>query len=184
MSKFAPPAPEESVAVNVVPLVDIMFLLLLFLMVGGDMSHRESTEVQLPQADKAVEANRDVGDERYAVINVHPVKDPKDDSDRQAQWFREIANWQFAIGGVEYRDYWSLLDGQGEQMPGLKVIAAQKLEETPLPGTNPPKYLSAVKITIRADKSSPYGMIQQAMQACAEAGLYKIEVGAAKPATN
>jgi len=184
MGKFAPPAPEESVAVNVVPLVDIMFLLLLFLMVGGDMSHRESTEVQLPQADKAVEANRDVGEERYAVINIHPVKDPTSDQDRLAGWFRDITNWQFAISGVEYRDYWTLLDGQGEQAPGLKVVAAQKLEETPLPGTNPPKYLSAVKITIRADKSAPYGMIQQAMQACAEAGLYKIEVGAAKPATN
>jgi biopolymer transport protein ExbD len=177
MSKFAPPAAEENVAVNVVPLVDIMFLLLLFLMVGGDMSHRETTEVQLPQADKAVEANRDVGEERYAVINIHPVKDPTSENDRLAPWFREIANWQFAIGGVEYRDYFALVDQ-------LKIVAEQKLEEAPLPGTNPPKYLSAVKITIRADKSSPYGMIQQAMQACAEAGLYKIEVGAAKPAVD
>jgi biopolymer transport protein ExbD len=177
MSKFAPPAAEENVAVNVVPLVDIMFLLLLFLMVGGDMSHRETTEVQLPQADKAVEANPDVGEERYAVINIHPVKDPTSENDRLAPWFREIANWQFAIGGVEYRDYFALLDQ-------LKIVAEQKLEEAPLPGTNPPKYLSAVKITIRADKSSPYGLIQYAMQACAETGLYKIEVGAAKPAVN
>ena len=184
MGKFAPPAPEENVAVNVVPLVDIMFLLLLFLMVGGDMSHRESTEVQLPTADKAVEASTGDQGERYAVINIHPVKDPTSEADLSAQWFREIANWQFAISGQEYRDYWSLLDGMGEQAPGLKVIAAQKLEEQALPGTNPPKYLSAVKITIRADKNSPYGMIQQAMQACAEAGLYKIEVGAAKPAAN
>lgn len=177
MSKFAPPAAEENVAVNVVPLVDIMFLLLLFLMVGGDMSHRESTEVQLPQADKAVEANRDVGDERYSVINIHPVKDPTSENDRLAPWFREISNWQFAISGVEYSDYFALVDQ-------LKIVAEQKLEETPLPGTNPPKFLSAVKVTIRADKSSPYGMIQQAMQACAETGLYKIEVGAAKPAVN
>jgi hypothetical protein len=177
MSKFAPPAAEENVAVNVVPLVDIMFLLLLFLMVGGDMSHRETTEVQLPQADKAVEANRDVGEERYAVINIHPVKDPTSENDRLAPWFREIANWQFAIGGVEYRDYFALVDQ-------LKIVAEQKLEEAPLPGTNPPKYLSAVKITIRADKSAPYGMIQFAMQACAETSLYKIEVGAAKPAVN
>jgi len=184
MSKFAPPQPEESVAVNVVPLVDIMFLLLLFLMVGGDMSHRETTEVQLPTADKAVPAEKDIGDEKYAVINIHPVKDPTSEEDRLAPWFRDITNWQFAIGGIEYRDYWILLDGQGDAMPGLKVIGAMKLEETPLPGTNPPKYLSAVKITIRADKSSPYGMIQQAMQACAEAGLYKIEVGAAKPAVD
>jgi hypothetical protein len=178
MSKFAPPAAEENVAVNVVPLVDIMFLLLLFLMVGGDMSHRETTEVQLPTADKAVESQRDLdAGERYAVINIHPVKDPTSDADRLAPWFRETSNWQFAIGGVEYRDYFALLDQ-------LKIVAEQKLEEAPLPGTNPPKYLSAVKITIRADKSAPYGMIQFAMQACAETSLYKIEVGAAKPAVN
>ena len=177
MSKFAPPQPEENVAVNVVPLVDIMFLLLLFLMVGGDMSHRESTEVQLPQADKARESNPEVGDARYSIINIHPVKDPTSENDRLAQWFREPSNWQFAIQGVEYPDYFALLDQ-------LKIVAEQKLEETPLPGTNPPKFLSAVTVTIRADKASPYGMIQQAMQACAETGLYKIEVGAAKPAVN
>ena len=43
-------------------------------------------------------------------------------------------------------------------------------------------FLSAVTVTIRADRSAPYGMIQFAMQACSEALLYKIEVGAAKPA--
>src|SRR6185436_10628266 len=132
MSKAAPPAPEESVAVNVVPLVDIMFLLLLFLMIGGDMSHRESTEVQLPQADKAQESTNDVGDEKYANVNVHPVKDTLNDADRLAPWFREIGNWQFAIAGVEYPDYFTVLEK-------LKEISEIKKEPTPVPGTN--KYL-------------------------------------------
>lgn len=182
MSKFAPPTPEESVSVNVVPLVDIMFLLLLFLMIGGDMSHRESTELQLPVADKAQTADRDTdkGD-RYVVINIHPVKDALTESDRLALWFRDMANWQFAIAGVEYPDYWTLLEGTATA-PGLKTISETKKEDDPITGTNPPKYLSAVKVSIRADKDSPYGMIQQAMQACAGADLYKIEVGAAQPA--
>lgn len=174
MSKHSPPAPEENVSVNVVPLVDIMFLLLLFLMVGGDMSHRESAELQLPLADKAADAIKDV--ENYAVINIHPIRDPNSEADRLTQGFREIANWQFGISGVEYKDYWELVDK-------LKEVAMRKLEDTPLPGTKD-KYLSAVTVTIRADKSSPYGMIQLAMQACSEALLYKIEVGAAKPAAN
>jgi biopolymer transport protein ExbD len=172
MSKMAPPPPEESVSVNVVPLVDIMFLLLLFLMIGGDMSHRESTEVQLPQADRATESNPDVGDTRYCIVNVHPKNDSMDLSGPTAS---DPANWQFAIAGIEYPDYWSLLDQ-------LKVIGETKLEDTPIEGTKPPKYLSAVLVTLRADKHAPYAMIQLAMQACAEAGLYKIEVGAAKPA--
>jgi biopolymer transport protein ExbD len=176
MSKFAPPAVEESVAVNVVPLVDIMFLLLLFLMVGGDMSHRESTELQLPKASKAAPADREAEGKRYAVINIHPVKDALTDMERVTPAFRDITNWQFAIAGVEYRDYWALVDQ-------LKIISEQKLEEEVLAGTKD-KHLSAVFLTIRADKDAPYGMIQQAMQACSEALIYKIEVGAAKPADN
>jgi biopolymer transport protein ExbD len=175
MGKHAPPAPEESVSVNVVPLVDIMFLLLLFLMIGGDMSHRESTELMLPLADKATTADRDVADKKYSVINIHPVNDARNDEERLTQAFRDAKNWQFAITGEEFPDYWSLVDK-------LKLVADQKYEDTPIEGTRPPKFLSAVYITIRADKSAPYGLIQQAMQACAEAGLYKIEVGAAQPA--
>ena len=175
MSK-APPAVEESVAVNVVPLVDIMFLLLLFLMVGGDMSHRESTELQLPSADRATAADREAEGKRYSVINIHPVRDATSEAETLTPAFRDISNWQFAIAGVEYTTYWALVDQ-------LKIVAEQKLEETPLPGTKD-KYLSAVFITIRADKSAPYGMIQQAMQACSEALLYKIEVGAAMPTAN
>ena len=181
MSKMAPPAPEESVSVNVVPLVDIMFLLLLFLMIGGDMSHREATEVQLPQADRATESNPEVGDSRYCIINVHPKDDRMDLNGPAAS---DPANWQFAISGIEYPDYFMLLDGDGPggSRIGLRVIGEQKLEDTPIEGTKPPKFLSAVLVTLRADKRAPYAMIQFAMQACAEAGLYKIEVGAAKPA--
>jgi biopolymer transport protein ExbD len=166
-------APEESVSVNVVPLVDIMFLLLLFLMVGGDMSHRETAELELPAADKATEAKRD--ELVYAVINVHPIRDPASDADRLTPAFRDASNWQFSISGVSYKTYWELVDK-------LKEVSLRKLEDTPLPGTKD-KFLSAVTVTIRADKSAPYGMIQQAMQACSEALLYKIEVGAAKPPT-
>src|SRR5687767_10710962 len=101
MSKFAPPAAEESVTINVVPLVDIMFLLLLFLMIGGDMSHRESTELELPLADKATESQRDVGEERYVVINIHPVKDAASEIDKVSVAFREMSNWSFAISGQE-----------------------------------------------------------------------------------
>jgi biopolymer transport protein ExbD len=176
MSRRSPPAPEESVVINVVPLVDIMFLLLLFLMIGGDMSHREATEVQLPQADRATDQTKDMDkEERYAVINIHPVRDPKTEAEKDTPEFREVSNWQFAISGVEHTDYWQLLEK-------LKIIAETKREDIPLPGTNPPIYLSAVKVIIRADKASPYVMIQLAMQACSEARLYKIEVGAAKPA--
>jgi biopolymer transport protein ExbD len=172
MGKFSPPAVEESVSVNVVPLVDIMFLLLLFLMIGGDMSHRESTVLQLPQADKARESNPDLGDLRYCIVNIHTKHDSMDRSDPA---YGLVENWQYAIAGVEYPDYFALLDR-------LKVISQTKLEEKAIEGSKPPHYLSAVLVTIRADKDAPYKLVQDAMMACSQADLYKIEVGAAKPA--
>jgi biopolymer transport protein ExbD len=172
----APPAVEESVAVNVVPLVDIMFLLLLFLMVGGDMSHRESTELQLPKADKAKQADRSADGVKYCVINIHPIVDAKNEADEVSPEFRRIENWQFAIGGAEYTTYWALVDQ-------LKQVAEMEYETEAIPGTKD-KFLSAVLVTIRADKNAPYGMIQQAMQACSESLLYKIDVGASMPAAN
>src|SRR5215470_4595814 len=55
MSKFQGPDVEESVACNLIPMIDIMFLLLLFFMLGADMSQRELEEVELPKADQVKE---------------------------------------------------------------------------------------------------------------------------------
>ena len=38
MSRFATPQPEENVSCNLIPMIDIMFLLLLFFMLGADMT--------------------------------------------------------------------------------------------------------------------------------------------------
>ncbi|HKS16719.1 MAG TPA: hypothetical protein VJU16_05365, partial [Planctomycetota bacterium] len=41
--------------------------------------------------------------------------------------------------------------------------------------------VSERKVMIRADGAAPYGMPQKAMNVCAKAGMYKIDVGAAQP---
>ena len=43
--------------------------------------------------------------------------------------------------------------------------------------------MSELKVQIRADASAPYGLAQRAMNTCAKAGIYKVEVGAARPVT-
>jgi biopolymer transport protein ExbD len=44
------------------------------------------------------------------------------------------------------------------------------------------KIISALKILIRADSGAPYGDVQKVIELCGLAGIYKIEVAAAKPA--
>ena len=41
---------KEDISPNVVPMIDIMFLLLLFFMLGADMSQREAIEISIPRA--------------------------------------------------------------------------------------------------------------------------------------
>ena len=54
MGGFKVPETEESVGCNLIPMIDIMFLMLLFFMLGADMTQRELADVKLPKADQAV----------------------------------------------------------------------------------------------------------------------------------
>ena len=66
--------PQELVNPNLIPMIDIMFLLLLFFMLGADMGQRELEEVRLP---KAAEVKIDKPEEKDGrlTINAHQVLD-------------------------------------------------------------------------------------------------------------
>src|SRR5258705_11018816 len=68
----------EDVAPNLVPMIDIMFLLLVFFMLSADMSNRELEEVVLPKAlsvkeDKA----NDKKDESAKRLTVNVYHKPR-----------------------------------------------------------------------------------------------------------
>src|SRR5437870_8595879 len=63
-----PPAP------NLVPMIDIMFLLLLFFMLGADMSQRELEEVELPKADQVKDDTKEQnGGSKRTNVNIFHV---------------------------------------------------------------------------------------------------------------
>ena len=47
--KRSKPSVKEDVTCNLIPMVDIMFLLLLFFILGADMSQREQADLILPE---------------------------------------------------------------------------------------------------------------------------------------
>ena len=55
MSRFKSVDVEENVACNLIPMIDIMFLLLLFFMLSADMTQRVDEDMTLPVASKAKE---------------------------------------------------------------------------------------------------------------------------------
>jgi biopolymer transport protein ExbD len=171
---------ESNVAPNLVPMVDIMFLLLLFLMIGADMQQRELEEVALPVASTVKKDEQELDmtkPENYRVtVNVHHEWSGCPDYSLDGGVCRNDEHWQTAIRGVNYNKGDELKNELLRQVEidrekrGERVVAeAGKLK--------PP---SELRVMIRADRAALYSHVQRAMNACGDAGIYKIEIGAAE----
>jgi len=171
--RFKSPDVEESVACNLIPMIDIMFLLLLFFMLGADMTQREFAEVVLPVADKVKEDDGKTDPNApQTTINVNHDTSITCAFNDQGGMCREQGHWLWNIRGKPYDK-----DTIRKQ---LQLEADESLEDAIDPAAK--KRLSKRKVTIRADKNAPYGDIQKLIEFAGQAGIYKIEIAAAKPA--
>lgn len=171
MGKHKLPPLKEDISPNVVPMIDIMFLLLLFFMLGADMSQRESVEVQLPIADQVKESKDEDRDRREKTINVHP------DGLANAAVFDDLREsrdgkyWKVSMDGNEYT--WEELKTQ------LKIIADEYLEPDVDPQAG--KRLSRVHLLVRAERNAPFGLVQKVIETAGAVGLYRVEIAGNKP---
>jgi len=159
------PQIQETLAPNLIPMIDIMFLLLLFFMLGADMGQRELEEVRLPRADNLT---KDEQDERL-VINAHHRSDASCSALARRDTCRDQAHWKIAIKAKDCTDPADLA-----ATLQLETAATRHLDPTG-------RSISDRKVMIRADAAAPYALAQRAMNVCAEQGIYRIQVGAAKP---
>jgi biopolymer transport protein ExbD len=159
-------------------MVDIMFLLLLFFMLGADMGRREMEELKLPIAEMAKEEPKEhVEGEVRTTINVFHVSED------------EIACADYAGGGYcrNEKDHWKIaIRGQHYDaksvVPQLKAEADESLEDEIDPVAQ--KRLSKRKAIVRADQRAPYGLVLNVIETCGSVGIYKVELGAAKPSAD
>jgi biopolymer transport protein ExbD len=169
-------AAQENIAPNLIPMVDIMFLLLLFLMLGSDMGQRELEELNLSKATHVEEdkAREGMVQEDRLTINVYHLPDSgmvyvKCDTYAKHETCRNPEHWKIAVRGVDYRT-----------ADDARFKALLKMESD-LGKKNPRlDKFSERKIMLRADGSAPYSLVQSVMYSCSFAGMYKIECGAAK----
>ena len=161
---------EEDISPNLIPMIDIMFLLLLFFMLGADMGQRELEDVQLPKA-LSVKEDKETKDGVIdrVTLNVYHLPQVKCTNYSKGQVCREDAHWRVGMKGKDFTNP----EGLGGM---LRKEADQARGKDP---KNPT--VSERKVMIRADGKSPFGMAQGAMNVCAKVGIYKIEVGAARP---
>jgi biopolymer transport protein ExbD len=165
-----PPAIKEDVQCNLIPMVDIMFLLLLFFMLGADMTQREQADLVLPTASEIKENDNVKSDEPTTTVNIQH-RDGNCPLNASGGYCREPDHWIVVIRGREVAR--ETLKDQ------LKAEADETLEPDVDPEAN--VRLSARKVIIRADRAAPYGDINKIIETCSLVGIYKIEVGAAVP---
>ena len=167
MSRFRTAQVEENVGCNLIPMIDIMFLLLLFFMLGADMGQRELEDVVLPKASTVKEDKEDGKDRLTLNVYHSPGINCKVYDNKQV--CREDRHWRVGMKGRDFTD--------PEKLGGMLKKEADQAR-----GTDPKNpQASDRKVMIRADGKSPYGLAQKAMNVCAKVGIYKIEVGAARP---
>jgi len=173
--KVKPPDVEEATSINLVPMVDIMFLMLLFFMLGSDMGQRELEEVTLPLAESIKEDKGDAPKEGRTTINVyHDLKRGQScaDYDKEGGICRNDDHWKVGIRGHDYNTK------DPEQLSRLTGLLKRDADEGKAAIGD---RVSERLVMIRADRAAPYGAVQHVMNVCATCGIYKIETGAAAP---
>src|ERR1700741_604938 len=137
MAHKKPAVIEESISPNLIPMIDIMFLLLLFFMLGADMSQRElAGELILPEAAKVqIDTTRR---EDNTTINIHHEAQDGSRCSMFANGIcREDGHWQSSIRGRSF------------DKDALAIEASLSMESEPDPVAK--KFLSARNVLIRAD---------------------------------
>lgn len=156
------PAPQREIALQVVPLIDIMFLLLLFFMLGADMSQRESAELRLPLANVPLENG---AAPRQLVANIrHDSGGAPCALDANGGECREARHWQRSLLGQDYSaaELARVLEGATADAGGRE---------------------HAPELLVRADAHAPYGEVQRLFESAARAGIFKVELAAARRAS-
>ena len=171
MTRRKTPTVKEDVNPNLIPMVDIMFLLLLFFMLGADMTQREQADLILPNASEIKENEKVKSPEPTTTVNVQHRQHITCPLNTQGGFCRDEDHWTIVIRGREVP--------RTQLKDQLKAEADETLEPDidPIAQTR----LSARKVIIRADKAAPYGDVNKIIETCSLVGIYKVEVGAAVP---
>lgn len=172
---------EESVYLNVIPMVDIMFLLLLFFMLTADFGGRELEAVELAAGKTIKEDKQDEAKGRVNINVFHTVTKgeastvncPAFDA---MQPCREFPHWNIAIRGKKFGS--NQLSQWAKDRAHDHKLTVEKKTEAQASDTKVPTDL---RVMVRADKRAPFQYIQVVMERLGTAGIYKLEYGAAEP---
>ena len=152
--------PETDMEMDMTPMIDVVFNLIIFFMIITDMSQQELEDLVLPTAVVAQEDKPDPDDKR-AIVNVL--------SDGTVVVKRDVL-----YDPADPDNYDALLQYLAEK--------AKRMRTAPFndDGTGP--LIPDDSILIRADQSTPFEYIQKIMELCGRKGvqIWKLELAAAE----
>jgi biopolymer transport protein ExbD len=164
---------QEEVSPNLIPMIDIMFLLLLFFMLNADMSNRELEEITPPIARHSTKETVENTAPDRVTVNIHHAKDIDCALYKNSEVCRNEGHWRISVSGRSYT-----FDPDG--MKRLETVLYE-LAKAKMSNPSDPKAISERTLIIRADRTAPFGHIQKVMEQTSKARMYKVEVGAGLP---
>jgi len=187
---------ETEIEVDMTPMIDMTFLLIIFFIIVNDMSQKDLEELKLPIA---MEAGRDEPPENRPVLNVRwfpaggvpksvkahyaelGIGVPEDQEWSDIVWKRNILYYPFMDtqgrtdpirkGRSDY--YWKLAETMKfVWVPEMETKMDDKLK----------KILPDDPILIRADRNTPFKYIQKIMEVCTREGIliWKVQLAASE----
>jgi biopolymer transport protein ExbD len=180
------------VACNLIPMIDIMFLLLLFFMLSADMVTKEMESVVLPQnLEKAIQDDdknkKDYDTEFIAVVHTKDSQDRTDCAAYNTTGCRDESHWVVKLEGAELNPPPDRTDWAGvrRRLREIATIPGEMEQPDPTSGAT----YSKRAVVLRCDRAAPYGIVQRLIQTLnqpdpsnVKIGFYKIEPGAGVPA--
>jgi len=154
---------QTEMKMNMTPMIDVVFLLIIFFMIITDLTQQDLEELQLPMATAAVEDKPDPKVVR-PVINI---------PQRGAMIVRREAHYDPEIDGDDMTRLERFLADQSKRMPWkFDPEVGAPLPDNPL--------------MIRSDRNTEFKYIQRIMQICGKQGIqiWKLELGAAETEEN
>lgn len=151
--KFDPDTLLEGAEMNMTPMIDIVFQLIIFLMLANDLSRKEIEELELPEA---LHATEDKGDkEKYRII-VNLLKNEGD-----APPTLKVKGMEMDLNA--FQQYLRPEADRNREPDGPKA--------------------SELFVLVRADRRSRWQDVQWVMQACADPSIrvYKLQFATTDP---
>lgn len=153
----------EEADIDMTPMIDVTFLLIIFFMVVSDMSALDIAELTLPFGDQAhTPKNVDLDENPLLTINVLP-------------------KGEIEISGQRYKAKES--DPGKMMLKDFLKIEAESSAREPAPADNPGLRPSKLRVYIRADRDTRFEHVQVVFDACSKNAIYKTSLAASKENT-